>query len=181
MKRVILAGFVALALSLAARAEAATITYDTLDLGAGQWQYSYNVNGFPAVVDQGFTIYFDETLYTALTNPTTAAPAEWDLFVGQPDLGLPAAGFFDGRFVGTNPSAGNPFTIQFTFLGLGTPGSQPFEIYNNSPFQILQSGTTQLAGVVPEPATLVLFAGGVVLAARSLRRRRRQQQSKGLP
>ena len=112
--------------------------------------------GFPTPTkDYGFTIYFDETLYANLSNPT--ASADWDVITWNPIVPPPSPGGYDALALVDGASL-SPFSIDFTWLGHGTPGSQPFDIYysTTSDFTLLENGTTS----VPEPATALLLVAG---------------------
>jgi hypothetical protein len=58
------------------------------------------------------------------------------------------------------------FAVEFTWIGLGTPGAQPFEIFDPQTFEVLESGTTT---PIPEASTLTLLAAGTALLARRSR------------
>ena len=62
------------------------------------------------------------------------------------------------------------FAVQFTWLGAGTPGAQPFEIVDPDTFQTLESGSTT---VVPLPATGWLLGWATGLIAWRARNRAR--------
>jgi hypothetical protein len=47
--------------------------------------------------------------------------------------------------------------VDFVYLGAGTPGSQPFDIFG-ADSALLQSGvTTPLSSPIPEPSTLTML------------------------
>ncbi len=128
------------------------------------------VSDFTFSAGQGFDIFFDPTLYRLLQDPPPAVNAGWDVLVLQPDPLLPDAGRYDALAVVNGPSLSDLFTLNFVWLGTGTPGAQPFEVFDAS-FHVIASGQTSPAGQpspVPEPATLTLVAVGVgVLATRA--------------
>lgn len=158
-------------LGLAFAARAAVITAAYTPLGGDHWSVQFVAinDGTPSTIS-GFTIYFPETEFTALT--LNSNPATWDTLVVQPDLGIPAAGFLDslallpGDELSLGQSIGG-FEVAFTFLGQGAPGSLAFDIVDRS-FQVLFSGRTTAPGVngVPEPTTPLLL---VVAAAMAIR------------
>lgn len=168
-------------LLLASTAQAATITYTTTDLGGGQWQYDYVVSGNTFNAFEGFSVFFDPALYEALTDEaTTNSP--WLLSVLQPDIVLPDVGIFDAIALADGASIANTFSIRFTYLGIGVPGSQAFELTLWEPFDVndpnadplfldsLGSGETVRASV-PEPGVLLLLGGGLAALARRIRKR----------
>jgi hypothetical protein len=160
-------------------AEAASIHFEVTDLpdvnpGEDLWRYAYSLDPagtpFSAGVT-GFAITFDETLYTALAAVT--ASLDWDILVLQPDLGIPDPGLYDGLALVDSPDLSTPFEVDFVWLGSGTPGSQPFEIYEletpiyGTPVTI-ESGVTV---PVPEPALAALALAAVLgLAVTGARR-----------
>ena len=69
------------------------------------------------------------------------------------------------------------FSIDFTFLGGGTPGAQAFRIdqYDAQGINILNnvtSGTTSLLTAVPEPGTMMMGMVGLGLAYAAHSRKR---------
>jgi hypothetical protein len=146
---------------------AITISYQATDLadttpGEDLWQYSYSVSGYTFNQDYGFTVLFDYSLYSKLEDPPPSVNADWDPLVLQPDLGLPADGTYDALALVDNASLANSFTLSFVWLGSGTPGSQPFDVYDPD-FQIIEEGrTTSGAAAIPEPATLLLLGSGFI-------------------
>jgi hypothetical protein len=68
------------------------------------------------------------------------------------------------------------FSVQFVWLGSGTPGAQPFEVYDPLTFNLLVSGTTTPgpAAVIPAASTLsfaLLAVSMAVVAGRQMRLR----------
>jgi hypothetical protein len=69
--------------------------------------------------------------------------------------------------------------VSFRWLGLGTPPSQPFEIYelvNNDPVAIETGRTALAAAAVPEPSAALLMMICTVVGC-ALRRRRHPLRS----
>jgi MYXO-CTERM domain-containing protein len=167
---------VALALMPTMPVGASMIGYEVTDLGSGAWRYSYTVtNDTLAVAVDEFTIYFEPGSYRNLTNP--AAPVPWDAIAVEPDAALPDDGFFDAVVFDVADAllpgvAVAGFSIDFEFLGTGTPGAQQFDFFDSrSLSSALDTGTTQLAAVaVPEPPSPTLFVAALV-ALGLLRRR----------
>ena len=160
---------------------ASSIHYQATDLpdapgGGDLWQYEYFVSGRVFDVDEGFAVFFAPSLYSALaTGPSS--PAGWDAIVQQPVPVLASNGYYDALALTANPSLAGPFLVSFTWLGTGTPGAQPFEVYRLDglvpvPFELGTTSAQDTATPVPEPSTLLLVSTGAV-AARSLRRRRK--------
>lgn len=163
--------------SLSAQPLAGTITvhYNLTSLGGNVYRYVYSITnngslGSGAPV-QLFDILFDPSLYreTSLQIATPSSlQSQWSeqLLVSLP--GVPAA--YDALALRGGILAGSTisgFSVQFTWLGSGVPGSQPFQVFNPSTFQLLQTGQT--AGDTPPlgaPAasTLSMILIGVGLA-----------------
>jgi hypothetical protein len=175
-------------LLLANPATAIIIDYDLTSLGGiggNSYRYDYTVTNTndgslgSGVAIEGFTIFFDPVFYdeNSLTIVTPDPPAsDWnEVILGSGllvdaayDVFAVAGGVAPGDFV-------SGFAVEFTWLGTGMPGAQPFEIYDPVTFEILVTGSTRVAGTsVPEPGTLaLLFLGAVVASTSWLRRRPR--------
>jgi opacity protein-like surface antigen len=164
--------FAASIAALAISASAAEVVGTYSPLGGSQWSLAFTVkNTAEAVPVHQFTVYFDESLFSGLA--VTGSPATWDSIVIQPDSGLPAAGFFDALVLDSSGALGiseveTGFAVTFEYLGLGAPGSLPFDFLDEA-FNVIASGRTTLVGEVPEPATWLLMAFALV-AALSCRR-----------
>lgn len=153
-------------------ARAGTISYQATDLtdttpGQDLWQYSYLLNGFNFGLNFGFDIFFplsDGFLFGDLENDPPEPNTDWDVVSVQPDENLPADGFLDALALVNSPSLAAPFTITFIWRGTGAPGSQPFEIFDDT-FTVIDEGSTIPADgtPVPEPSAFVLFFSGAAL------------------
>jgi len=163
--------------ALAQTGFANTIFFTVDNLGGNAWEYNYTLSHTGAAGDptlEAFSIFFDLGLYENLS--VSGSPADWDSIVFQPDPGLPDDGIFDSfaLVVGIDPGeivAG--FSVIFDFLGVGAPGEQFFEFYDPFDFSVIADGITELQAVsVPEPASLSLFAAGLMIIAFGMRRRR---------
>jgi len=143
-----------------ATTHATTVSYSVASLGGNAWEYSYNVaNDSLSNSIEEFSIFFGVNLFNNLQSPQ--APATWDPIVIQPDPVLSDDGYYDAlnTVIGIAPGetlAG--FTVRFDYLGIGTPGSQFFEIIDPTTFSTLDSGMTT---VVPLPAAVWLFGTGI--------------------
>ena len=160
---------------LAVDLSAAVIQFQVNDLGANLHSYTYFVSGLTLQANQAIDIRFDPALYSTLTNGVTGS--DFNLVVAQPNN--PPGTFGDYRAIAKtdNPSLAGPFSIAFTFLGNGAPGSQQFLINQYTAAGLfvstLDSGVTtpfQQTGI-PEPATLslgcmALLLGGIVKSVR---------------
>lgn len=151
---------------------ATTITFTAVDLvnttpGQDLWQYRYTVNG-SFVAFGGFNLLFDAGLYTLLQDPAPAVNADWTVVVTQPDAGLGTSGLYTATALTGSPSLADAFTLDFVWLGTGKPGSQPFEVFDDS-FSVIEVGRTTVprgGTPVPAPTTLVLLASGLMLLRR---------------
>ena len=155
-----------LALGFATGAAATLITYQATDLpdipGQGdRWQYSYKVSGSFGL-DGGFNVLFSP-LYSLLEPSTPQVVGDWEVVVvAQPDPVLLADGLYSAVAAVPAPSLANVFIVTFDWLGSGTPGSQPFEVFDASGFLPLEGGLTQAVGQVPLPSSLALLALGLL-------------------
>ena len=175
---------VLMALAVPSAARAALITFESIDLadvtaGEDLWSYRYYLSGVALGADEGFAVFFDGALYSALSAGNT--PSGWDVLVFQPDPTLPSAGIYDAL----NLTGGLPlsfFEVSFIWHGGASgPGSQLFEFYSLDPagaYTVLSSGVTANNAVsqVPEPSSLVFLSSGLT-AIFIARRRRSSQQS----
>lgn len=148
-------------LSMPAITQATIINYTVSPLGGGQWQYDYMVEN-DSLVDPiaEFTIYFQPNLYENLA--VISSPLDWDPLVIQPDIGLPANGFFDALSSSAGLLPGGTeglFSVSFNYLGAGTPYEQVFEVYDAN-FNLIDSGIT-ITSPVPEPNTLLMLVIGL--------------------
>jgi len=142
------------------------ISYHAVSIPSNLWQYNYSVSYAPGSQLLGqyeaFDIFFDLTKYSNLQN--AVAGANWSPLVLQPDPGIPSDGVFDVMAtVGQTPLP-DVFSIQFSWLGSGAPGSQPFSLVQydaagnliNGPY-----GQGQTVPALPEPGTLPLLSLGL--------------------
>lgn len=141
---------------------ASTVQYAVNNITGNTWQYDYTVINDSLTADiEEVTIYFDLGVFANLNLPV--APGGWDALVIQPDPALPDDGFYDALALGPAIAPGDQlggFSVQFDYLGAGTPGSQFFEIVNPQDFSNpLDTGFTTL---VPLPASLWLFCAGLL-------------------
>ena len=165
------------ALLVAPASHAILIEYEALDLvnttpGTDLWQYNYYVSDHDFFTDQGFSIWFDPNLYNNLTLASTSPV--WNAIAVQPDTLLPDAGYYDALAQVDHASLASPFSVQFTWLGNGVPGSQRFDLYNlsNGNLVVTHSGDTVLRGsVVPLPGSLWLLLSGMATVSWWVRRR----------
>ena len=170
LRRILLLSMAAVLIPLATvpAARAASIRYEASDLadttpGEDLWLYRYRVADAVFPVGNGFSVFFDLGLYEQLV--AGAAPnADWDVIAIQPDGGLVSAGFYDAIAVAGPASLADLFELRFVWLGVGTPGSQRFVLYDGD-FQTIEQGETT---PIPEPSMLATLALG--LAALGARR-----------
>jgi hypothetical protein len=171
----------ALLVAFSAPATASTIHYDAVnqpDSGGGDlWQYQYSLSGFVFNSGEGFSIYFDPARYQSLT--PVSSPTGWT--VGTTDPSMPLFGTYTATATSSGAPLGN-FVLDFVWLGAPdeTPGSQPFSVSGGGYGFTIGGGEDEgddgLGGnrlaQIPEPATLLLFAAGITMAA--VRRQRRR-------
>jgi len=143
---------------------ATTINYNLTNIAGNTWEYTYTVsNDTLGIAIEEFTTFFAVGDYQNLV--ATATPVDWDPLVIQPDPGLSDDGFYDALDltavgIAVGDSLGG-FSVQFDFLGTGTPGNQHFVIIDPITFDVLDSGFTQVSAV-PVPAALWLFGSGIL-------------------
>jgi len=148
---------------LANSVSAAKITYEVMDLsdtmvGEDLWKYTYTVSDHIFNVDNGFSIFFDLQAYSNLEDPAPAVNIDWDILVLQPDEALPDDGIYDAFSLSNGASLADPFMVSFIWTGDGSPGSQAYNIYDET-FNVVASGITS---PVPEPSALFLMLSGLM-------------------
>jgi len=172
-------GVFGLVLLTAAWSGATTIEFEVVNIAGSRWEYGYSVdNDTLGVAIEELTIFFDVGLYENLAAGST--PANWDPLVIEPDTSLPNDGFYDVLALSTGilpSSALGGFRVSFDFLGIGTPGSQRFDIVDPFTFGAIDAGTTERTGQpISEPASALLL-GLAMLALGRQRSRQRPRRS----
>lgn len=155
---------------LAMNVMAASITFDvdvvgTTGTGETLYRYTYSFASLTLGEDTEVDIRFSPTVYGMLLNPV--APLGFDVLVLQPNNPPGTFGDYSALAMVDNPPLDGPFTVDFTLLGSAVPGSQQFfinQIADDGTVTRLDSGFTTPIGAVPEPATFVLVAAGVLAA-----------------
>ncbi len=175
--------------------QASPIYYTATDLadttvGDDLWRYDYEVANETGLVLDRFEVFFDIDDYdfNLVSTPLgdEVDPADYSAPAGWEGLMLPDDPFFlaDGIFI-INQAFFDPigeildgdavtgFSVTFIWRGIGTPGSQPFDFFDDPFFDPAGSDFTQLRQTtgVPEPATGALLGLGL-LALLSRRRLR---------
>lgn len=165
-----------IAMTIGSHSTNAALKYEAVDvpdtiIGVDRMKYTYHLDGaFTAF--QGFTLIYDSTLHANLS-VTTPLGVDWDQVISQP--GLP--GTFDGLQFNTAladiADATATFEVEFGWSGIGLPGSQPYELFDDQFNLISASRTTPFAVMasVPEPDTLLLVLAGLLLLRRQTQRR----------
>jgi hypothetical protein len=157
---------------------AGTIEFQVTNLGPNSYSYTYTVSDLTFGLDQELDIRFDPSLYGTLSNGL--AGSDFAVLLLQPNNPPGTFGDYSALALVQNPSLAAPFSVDFTFLGSGKPGAQPFFVNqfdaNGNFVSTLASGSTTLQGTsTPEPAGLLLTGPGLLLLMitmlRSIRRR----------
>lgn len=138
----------------------------TTGMGDTVFRYTYSPSGFDFNEDRELLLRFDPALYSSLTNPVV--PTGFDPLVFQPDNPPGAFGDFSIFAPISGLSVGGVFSIDFIFLGSGTPGAQPFVIndFVNGDIMMFTSGSTVPDSgpvIIPEPSTIWFGSLGLLL------------------
>ena len=155
-----------------------SVQYTLTPLGGNLYTYNYSIyndgslgSGVPV---QLFDILFNPSLYQEAGLQITTAAAlntQWSqqfLFSVPPlSSAYDVLALSGGIPVGSTVSG---FTVEFMWLGSGTPGAQSFFIYDPNTFALLDNGTT-VNSQTPEPATFLMLAVGLVYVGYKKRRR----------
>lgn len=172
------------------QAQALIIEFTAAQLGqSNAWRYDYSFENDSASSIEIIDLFFDPVLYENLRDGV--APVDWEtvIFPPNPQLGpdLSAQGTFevaaalDANFLPLTallPGAMlDGFSVTFDFLGAGTPGAQPFRVFDPLTFDILDEGLTRLAALPmpvwePGAADLVLMGLALLIGLRTHRRTR---------
>ncbi len=157
---------------LGTQAGALTVTYQAVDLvdtvpGADRWRYDYALSGDLGEFE-GVTLLFDVASFRTLQVVAAPDPAGLSSFLEQPSPVLSADGLY--TLSAERPIAAERFgfALAFDWVGRGSPGSQPYELFD-ADFNLTGSGLT---APVPEPASASLLMLALSALALLLRRRR---------
>jgi hypothetical protein len=154
-------------------ASSATVAFETENLpdpgGEDLWRYRYVPSDIELQPGQGLALLFDPDAYGALSGPVASDVSGWSAIAIQPDPLLPDDGSLDLQALVAEPATDGTFQIDFVWKGPGTPGTQPFVVYDEQlePFEIGQT--------VPEPGAVL--AAGTALAVLAWLRRQRGRRS----
>ena len=156
---------------------AATVGYTVQPLGGNLYRYLYNVTGAPLQINQALDIVFEVLQYSSLTNGVASPGTGLSLLLFQPNPGALTPGHYNLLATVNNPSMIGTFSVDFTFLGTGTPGAQIFRIeqydaQGNFLNFVGPPGTTSLITDVPEPGTMMMGFVGLALAYAARSRKR---------
>lgn len=178
LRQLIAAGILVFAIQNAGAA-ALTVTYTMFDLTDSapeidRWQVTYHVTGSLNAFE-GFNVLFSPTDFVGLT--VESVPSGWFTYTIGPDLIFAADGIFSASTDGTGALPAD-FVVSFDWTGSGTPGSQSYEIFDDS-FNVVAASATLPAAIdpgnpLPEPGSLFLIGAG--LAAFGMGRRNYQKR-----
>jgi hypothetical protein len=147
---------------------AAAVQFQVTPLGGTSFRYTYFLSGFAFNANQALDIQFAPSLYGTLSNGMVGSG--FGLVLLQPNNPPGTAGDYIALAQMSNPPLTGPFSVDFLFKGIGTPGAQPYVVEQfDQNFNIVPctgpacgSGTTTPVGsTIPEPGSFSL--GGVAL------------------
>lgn len=149
------------------------VSFEVVDLpdtvvGIDLMKYVYHVDGAFDTF-HGFNILFDPARYADLT-VITSLGVNWDHVLAQPDPVAPLDGVVSSTALSSIADATGTFEIGFTRLGVGTPGPQPVELFDDSFNVTGTSVSTAFVSDVPEPSTYGLMLAGLLVLARAIKR-----------
>jgi hypothetical protein len=138
---------------------AGTIEFQLTNLGDNEYRYTYFVSGIAFGQNEALDISFNPFLYESLSDGV--ADNHFSVVLLQPNNPPGTNGDYIALARVDNPSLKVPFSVDFTFLGSGTPGAQPFLIDKfDANFNLLSTSdpgdTTAVSRAVPEPAGVLL-------------------------
>lgn len=117
----------------------------------------------------GLTLFYDSAAFSDLM--IVADPIGWITSVLPPLPSVPLDGIISLMATSDIPGP-TMFDVEFTYLGAGLPGSQPFELFDSSTTVVPGSGgLTRPSGTqIPEPSTSFLLSLGLLMFVRAGRR-----------
>jgi hypothetical protein len=136
---------------------AETIQFQVTNLAPNVFRYDYFLSGIAFQANEELDIRFDKALYGTLSNGV--ANSDFNVLLLQPNNPLGTFGDYSAIAQLDNPSLAGPFSVDFTFLGPGQPGAQPFFLHhldsNEKVIDTIASGSTELVqSAVPEPSSV---------------------------
>lgn len=161
--------------------QAGTITYQVASLGTHNgspaYRYTYTLSGFDFFANEELDIRFSASLYGELFDGK--AGSDFDLLLFDPNSPPGADGDYSALALVNHASLNGNFYVDFTWLGQGLPGSQPYFLFDDSGSSSVQVGSGQTVAApvtspVPEPSGAIpLTLSAAAAAALSYRRRAR--------
>lgn len=151
----------------------ASLLYEVVDVpdtivGVDRMKITYHLGGTFAPFF-GFNLIYDYGNYTDVSVISPLGP-EWFQSITAPAPAAALDGLLTYMALTSIADASAVFEVEFNWTGIGTPGSQPIELFDDA-FNIIESSrTTALVASVPEPSTLALMFAGLLLP-RFFRRR----------
>lgn len=157
------------------RVNATALSYETVDVpdmivGVDRLKYIYHLDGTFATF-YGFNLIYDSAHYADLDVVVPLDPSLWFSSITAPDPLVPLDGLLSYMALADIADASTTFEVEFSRTGTGPPGSQPYELFDDSFNIIASSRTTTLATNVPEPPTLSIMFAGLFLLLRLVMRR----------
>lgn len=170
-----------LLISLPLSASSLEIFFELTSLGGNDYRYTYMPSGHLLLAGQEIAIEFPADSYGSISNGLPDDSPGWDLLLLQPNSPPGAPGFYALLATVDGPFGPPAFSVDFTWIGAGMPGAQPFTLIAYDPdtfefLEVLQTGVTQSDAdpLIPEPGTALLLLSGVLITvlgrARELRR-----------
>ena len=153
-------------LLICSTSQAALINVDINKDNGNVYTAEYALTNNSASVIDAFTLYFEFGLFQNIQVLNT--PTDWDVLAEDPAIfAAPLPGLVDGLALGAPLAVGDVLSgLKISFEWLGAPNvvsfSQAFEIYDPNTFDIIESGSNDVASsssAVSEPSILcILFA-----------------------
>ena len=140
---------------LTAHLYAGAIQFQVTNLGQNSYRYNYSIIGFVFQQNEEVDIRFAPSLYGTLSNGV--AGNGFNVLLLQPNNPPGTFGDYSALSTVNQPSLVGPFSVDFIYNGIGSPGSQPYFInqydQNGRLVSTVEQGITTPANATatPEP------------------------------
>lgn len=140
--------------------EAVRIDYFAENISGNLWKYQYSIVNYGTYSIGSVSIFFNDDYSGITPSSSSQITSDWDeqIFSFSAEQTIYDVLANPGKEIAIGQGVSG-FSVTFNYLGSGIPASQDFEIYDPQDYSLLESGTTV---PIPEPATILLLATGLI-------------------